>query len=451
MRVFFCFFAACCSATALAQTYEGRLAIPDGPTLPIGVEFITMADGSPGANVVSMAQGQRYMASHLKRVSEAGFEIEIPGIAGTIFAEKKGGSYQATLSQGGAQFEFTLEPVDSIAEPVRPQTPDLEVGSEDVAIENAADGVWLSGTLTRADGTPRGAVVLIGGSGPTQRDEYHSAHRPFAVIAHVLSEAGFSVLRYDKRGVYKSTGAFVATDIHATARDAVAVTRFMKRQMPDLPLGLVGHSEGGLVAGMVAKETDVDFIVSLAGAAIPVIDLFSLQDRTEALAAGATPEQAGALEVLTARLYESARRNRDPQTRNAQWQEILGSADDAQSAAFAKYNGGTGTLSGLWASQPTYSDLLEIRPMAFYADLGVPMLWVMGGLDVQVPSPENLHALVSSANTPVQIAYLPKLNHMLQPAATGATSEYAEIEVSVAEPVLDAITGFADAHAAPER
>ena len=439
------------SSWTMAQNYEGQLVIPDGPTLPIGVEFITMADGSRGANVVSMAQGQRYMASRLVTYSDQEFEIEIPGIGGSISATAEDDGYRAALAQGGAQFEFILDPVSRINEPVRPQTPDQAAQSEEVAVENRDDSVWLSGTLTLAEREPLGAVVLVGGSGPTHRDEYHSGHRPFAVIANVLTEAGFHVVRFDKRGVHKSTGTFVATDIDATARDAMAVTQLMKQRFPKLPIGMVGHSEGSLVAAMVARQTDVHFIVSLAGPAMPVTELFSLQDRTEAIAAGATPEQARALEALTTRLYEVARKVREPEARMSQWQEILGSADETQAAAFEAFNGGTGTLSGQWASQATYSDLLRIKPMEIHSELEVPSLWLVGGLDVQVPPIENLQAIIESAQQPARITYLPNVNHMLQPASTGSPSGYAEIEVSVAEEVLDAITAFVSEQAARAR
>jgi alpha/beta superfamily hydrolase len=188
--------------------------------------------------------------------------------SGTISAD--GTRIEGTWSQGAASLPLVFERTETVETIRRPQEPmpPFPYKAEDVVFKNAAGGVELAGTLTLpASGKPFPAAVLLSGSGPQDRDEALMGHRPFFVLADHLTRLGIAVLRFDDRGVARSTGDFAAATTEDFATDALAGLEFLKRRPEIDParVGLIGHSEGGLIAPMVAaRSKDVAFLVLIA-------------------------------------------------------------------------------------------------------------------------------------------------------------------------------------------
>ena len=194
--------------------------------------------------------------------------------------------------------------------------PPFPYTDQEVAIENAADGVRLGGTLTLPAGTgPFPAVLLVTGSGPQNRDEEVFGHRPFLVIADSLARGGIAVLRCDDRGVGASTGDPREATSADFARDARAELEWVRRVPLIDPsrVGVAGHSEGGLIAAMLAAEDPrIAFIVLLACPGLPGDELLVLQNAALARAGGAAEADVGEGMQVNRRLYTIAKTERDP-------------------------------------------------------------------------------------------------------------------------------------------
>ena len=203
------------------------------------------------------------------------------------------GTLTGTWTQGPQSLPLVLKKTEGDFALKRPQEPKppFPYQTIDVEFDNGADQVKLAGTLTVPEGAgPFPAVVLITGSGPQDRDESLMGHRPFLVLADHLTRRGIAVLRYDDRGVGKSTGNFATSTTYDFKRDAEAAVAFL-RTRPEIDakrIGLCGHSEGGLIAPMVASETpDVAFIVLMAGTGVPGDEILTRQAMLIARAMGA--------------------------------------------------------------------------------------------------------------------------------------------------------------------
>lgn len=322
-----------------------------------------------------------------------------------------------------------------IVAPTRPQTPQAPFPYDitDVRIDNPdAEGVTLAGTLTQ----PRGsdlvpAVVLVSGSGPQDRDESIWEHRPFAVLADHLSRRGIAVLRYDDRGFAESTGDFATGTSLDFAGDAMAALRWLRAQPGIDPnqIGVIGHSEGGLIAPIMAAEVDApDFLVLLAGPGTSGREIVLEQSALIARAAGGAPEDVAsmveALEIMTAQaaLAENGAdvRARITPMLTDEFMARLGVPADQKELFLVQ-------ITRDW-----YVDFLNHDPIPYLQAVDQPVLAIIGSLDLQVPAPSNLAGLRRGLahNADATILELEGLNHMFQPAQTGTIAEYAQIETT---------------------
>ncbi len=203
------------------------------------------------------------------------FESKVIGAKFTGKKNEKGTAFEGEFNQGGAKFPLTLTKTDKITERARPQTPKppFPYRAEDVKYENKAGGVKLAGTLTLPPGAgPFPAVILITGSGAQDRDESMLGHKPFLVLADYLTRRGVAVLRVDDRGVGGSTGSIKTSTSEDFAGDVLAGLEFLKgrKEIDRKKIGLIGHSEGGIIAPIAAaRSKDVAFIVLMAGTGLP--------------------------------------------------------------------------------------------------------------------------------------------------------------------------------------
>ena len=347
--------------------------------------------------------------------------------------------------QGGMDFDLVLKKAESKtnAGNHRPQTPEKPYPyiEKEVVFKNEADDVQLAGTLSlpSEDGT-FAAVILISGSGPQDRDESLMGHKPFLILADHLCRNGMAVLRYDDRGTAQSTGDFSSSNSKNFASDVEAAIQFLKTQPNINPnrIGLIGHSEGGIIAPMVAASNrDVSFIIMLAGSGIKGDELLRLQNREIFRVSGA-PQ--GAIEEqldFLSHVFKIINQEDEPLKREQAITQLLEKAGLPQEQAAAE----TKRLSSPW-----FKFLINYDPSSDLGQVHCPVLAMNGALDVQVPPEENLKAiekaLSNAGNVDVSIRKIDGLNHLFQTATTGSPAEYAQIEETFSPVALGIIVNW---------
>ncbi len=379
-----------------------------------------------------------------------------------------GQSVGGTWEQAGFSMPLVLARSESIMQSTRRQDPvePYPYTSEEVAIESSAEGVTLAGTLTLPDSGPVAAgVVLISGSGPQNRDSEISNHRPFLVLSDYLTRRGIAVLRYDDRGHAGSTGTVHNATSEDFAEDARAAHAFLaaRPELEGASVGLLGHSEGGIVAPMVASASDgVDFLVLMA--APGVVGEIILMDQVMAqaeqgyqtaldMALQAGPEAAAQLEEMFDTIIESTRATQE------RIYEVLKTEADSTLAAdaiksimmeqYAQMGPAGADMSAQVDAQIRQINSAWMRyfltydPRPALTTVSAPVLAIGGSKDTQVKSSTNLPvieaALNEAGNAEATVIELEGLNHMFQTAETGYVLEYATIEETLAPSVLELI------------
>jgi pimeloyl-ACP methyl ester carboxylesterase len=361
---------------------------------------------------------------------------------GKIAADRS--SIEGTWTQGGGSLALVLKPVKDQSELERkhPQNPvkPYPYREEEVSYENKVQNVTLAATLTLPKGKgPFPGVLLITGSGPQDRDESLLGHKPFLVLSDYLTRKGIAVLRADDRGTGRSTGNFGTATTADFATDVEAGVTYLKTRFEIDPhhIGLVGHSEGGIIAPMVAaRNPNVAFIVMMAGSGVPGDEILTAQLQAIEEASGksheeATKDAAHRREVL--RLIET---EKDEAALEKELKEKLsGDASEPQIGAQIK------TLTSPWFHYfLTYDPAIALRKVT------CPVLAIIGEKDTQVPPKENLpairKALEQAGNKHFEVDELLGLNHLFQTAKTGAPAEYAEIEETISPVALDKMASW---------
>lgn len=356
-----------------------------------------------------------------------------------------------TWSQSGTAFPLELKrttvPI-SYRRPQLPQRP-FPYTEEEVVVPNADAGISLGGTLTIPGGSgPHAAVVLITGSGAQDRDETIFEHKPFLVLADHLTRQGIAVLRMDDRGIGKSGGTMAGATSMDFAGDISSAVAYLKGR-PEITkdrIGLLGHSEGGVIAPIVAvQRNDIRFIVMLAGPSISGAEILIQQDSLISLANGASLQDI--VERLQERreLFELVRQTPDAESgqqaaeqflyRKARARNAEGRPDsvlqrEAQQMARR--------MGGAWMRFFLFYD-----PMESLRKVRCPILALNGEKDLQVPYEANLRGVEQAAreggNKDVTAKAMPGLNHLFQTAKTGSPMEYATIEETFAPAALQLI------------
>lgn len=378
--------------------------------------------------------------------------IEMPniGMKYTATLNDDGTEIEGTFNQGpmSMPLKMTREKVEK-KELVRPQEPKtFDYKQEEVKFENPKGGHVLAGTLT----TPPGGkfeevVVLITGSGPQDRNEELIGHKPFLVLSDHFTKRGIAVLRYDDRGVAKSTGTFKGSTSRDFADDVNAAVSFLKnrKDMAGKKIGLCGHSEGGMIAPMVASENDnVDFIVLLAGPGIKIPELMMLQTDKVSEAEGVDSELRKTNAKLTKQvfnyMFDHSKMSQDDLRKGLT--DILSKgydmlpAEEREGESKEKFiEDQLGVMLDDW-----FLYFMQFDPATYLSKVKCPVLAVNGELDLQVTSKENLegikNSLAKAGNKNVTIKEFKGLNHLFQKAETGAPSEYAKIEETFNEEAM---------------
>jgi pimeloyl-ACP methyl ester carboxylesterase len=374
--------------------------------------------------------------------------------AGTLAADAQ--SLTGQFTQGGGGASLTLHRRAPGAQPAglkRPQTPvkPYPYKSEDVAFEDAEAHVKLSGTLTAPQDAASGpgpfpAVVLIAGSGPNTRDEPLMGHKFFLVLADWLTRHGIAVLRYDKRGTGASGGDYAKATTMDFAADAEAAAAYL-RGRPEIDprrVGLIGHSEGGLIAPMVAvKDPKIAFIVLMAGPGVDGLDVLNEQGRLIARAMGLSDAMIAQSTEFRGRLFDIARSEKD--------QQVAAVKLKAAADAYAKANGVAPEAVELQAglvNSDWFRFFYDYDPAVTLRQVRCPVLALIGSKDLQVAADQNLPPIRAAlAHDPqADVEELPGLNHLFQTARTGSPGEYVQIEETIAPLALETIAGWIAKH-----
>lgn len=427
--------------------WMGDLRLPDGQTFKTGLEIFTRADGSTWASFASPDQDSFDIP--VRSITETGSTADIVLSFGEMNITWSGQRFQGNWTQAGKSFPLELSQVADFPRKVRPQAPvaPFPYTSEELSIPST-DGVTLGATLSVPKGIARpNLVVLVAGSGPMTRDEQVAGHRLFAVMADYLLRQGVAVLRYDKRGVSRSTGDYENHTEQQLQDDLAAVLASMKARRQFNRVGVIGHSEGPMIAAAVAGRQPelVDFLVSMAGVGLPGLDMMLLQDRLAAKDQGATRDELDRLENYGRHFYGIVIAEEDAERRVAALKAFIGGLSAADAQLIKKYGMQSGSLSLAEAARPVLREVLLADPRKDWRKVKCSVLAMNGSLDHQVP-PESLFgirtSLTEGGNRKVETMIIPSLNHLFQTAKTGSEDEYGTIEETIAPIALQTIAKF---------
>lgn len=347
-----------------------------------------------------------------------------------------------TFKQGGQSFPMNLSKEKIEKEKlVRPQEPikPFPYYSEDITFENKKVGINLAGTLTLPD--KEGVfpvVILISGSGPQNRDEELLGHKPFLVLSDFLTKNGIAVLRYDDRGIAMSKGDFKTATSADFATDVESAIAYLKtrKEINKNKIGLIGHSEGGLIAPMVAsKSKDVAFIVLLAGTGIQGDSLLLLQKKLIEEASGINKEDIQKGQSSNRKVFDIVNKSTSLEQLNSDltiyFKQILKDNPNTQKPAEMSDDDFV-NLQVKQIATPWMQYFIKYNPATALEKVKCPVLAINGEKDLQVPPKENLEAinkaLTKGGNKRVTTKELPNLNHLFQECKTGSPDEYATIE-----------------------
>ena len=358
----------------------------------------------------------------IERTAVGGITIKIPSLGASYEGLWTGKQILGTFKQGGLSLPLALTPEAKLNRPQNPVGP-FPYAEEEVTFTNGE--AKLAGTLVLPEGYTRKTPVLImvTGSGQENRDEEIFEHRPFAVIADALARAGVATLRYDDRGVGGSTGDVMEATTIDFKDDALAGIKLLRERFDKV--GVIGHSEGGTIALMLAAEGQADFIISLAGMAVSGIETIVRQSRVSLESAGYSEDN---IDVFCKAVQEACEvrvhGGRMP------FPDELNLPDELKQS----YQQIITQIQIPWMRKLL---TLDMRPLL--GGITCPVLAINGTKDIQVEYESNLGALRSGlpANPKNRIEAIEGVNHLFQHCTTGAIAEYRNIEETITPEVLE--------------
>ncbi len=437
------------NAQTIVGDWNGTLKVP-AAEIPL-VLHVSKIGEKLSSSLDSPSQGATNIPVGETNLKDSIVSFSVGVIGATYLGKWTGDVISGNFSQNGQTFPLTL--IRGVAKPFgRPQDPKepFPYHSEQIVFENTKATLRLSGTFTNPNGTKKfPAVVLISGSGPQNRNEELAGHRPFLVLSDYLTRNGIAVLRFDDRGTGASTGNFATATTSDFATDVEAAVRYLKTR-PDVDvskIGLIGHSEGGLIAPMVASNSgDVAFIVLLAGPGVKGEQILTMQSKLIGKANGSPDEDLNRAALVNQRIFSAIKETSDIPALKAQLVTII--LDGIQSLPEVQrppldqreniINQQVNSLATPWMRY-----FLSYDPTVTLTKVRCPVLALNGSNDLQVPATENLEAIRSSlqkgGNTDVTTKSLSGLNHLFQESVTGSPSEYSSIQQTFSPVALEEI------------
>ena len=348
-------------------------------------------------------QGAKGIKGEVREITAEKVDVAFPTLNATYTGVLKDGKIEGTFTQMGYKLPLVLEEGQPVR--IRPQTPQppFPYQTEEVSFVNTEDSASLAGTLTYPVGynskrkVP--VVIMVTGSGLQNRDEELFEHKPFLVIADFLARNGIASLRYDDRGAGLSTGDIEDVTTEGFCRDAAAGIAFLRKTGHFSKIGVLGHSEGGSIAFMLAAQKECDFIVSMAGPGL----------RGDS--------------IIVEQTNELLRQQGQPATMTVRQMRL--------------------TML-LQKTNPWYDYFVDFDPTPVIKQIKCPALFLNGDKDSQVMAASNIPVIraLLSDNEKHQlpdnqvIKVYPGLNHLFQHCTTGMPAEYGSIEETISEEVL---------------
>lgn len=420
------------------------------------VFHVTQTETGYSAIMDSPDQGANGIPVQTTSFENSIVKFELPNLMIAYEGTFEGNAIKGNFKQGGMSFPLDLAREEQEKEVlIRPQEPKepFPYYSEEVKFKNTKDGIVLAGTLTLPEKEGKfPAVILISGSGPQNRNEELLGHKPFLVLADHLTKNGIAVLRFDDRGTAESEGDFKTATSFDFAQDVEAALLYLRtrKEINKKKIGLIGHSEGGIIAPMLAaKSKQVDFIVLMAGTGISGDKLLLAQQELIGRASGLSEEALAKIKASNKGAFDIISASDNLETIKAELKAYL-KQSLKESGASALPNG---TTEDEFISRqidqltsPWMLNFLKYDPAPILVKVKCPVLALNGSKDLQVPADLNLtaieQALKKGKNKRFEIKELPNLNHLFQECETGAPSEYAKIEQTISPSALSAISDW---------
>ena len=426
--------------------WGGDLEVAPSVTLPLIMHVMKEEDGY-SATLDSPAQGASGLPASSVSVDETGQLTVVLSSLGASYKgrlNEAGTAIEGTFEQAGQSFPLTLEKgtAADFERQARSQEPQGERPYREIDVTLIGEGgVELAGTLVIPEGEgPFPAVVMITGSGPQDRDEFLPPmnHKPFLVLSDYLARQGIASLRYDDRGAGDSGGSFAQSTIQDFAGDAAAALAFLDARPETSSTGFLGHSEGGVTAGLAIGEkgAPADFIVTLAGPFTQVSQVIVEQIETIGRAQGADEATISSEVTLQLQLTSIVLSAETPEAACAVLDLLIAGAPENQKAQIRQL------------CTPIFWSLFRVDPAPYYEAYEGPVLALFGGKDVQVAA--STHAPIAERiladRAGSEVIIFEDKNHLFQSAETGAMTEYSSIEETMSPVVMSHIAEWIHHH-----
>jgi pimeloyl-ACP methyl ester carboxylesterase len=428
--------------------WHGKLDV-GGKQLPLAFSIKGEEAGILKASLIS--QGQTIPADHINKEHQhviIEFKTINGKFEGTLNPLKD--TIIGTWIQGNQNYKLELKRGEIVIEKPRSQEPRRPYPylEREVKYHNERANITLGGTLTcPKQDYPTPAVILISGSGAEDRNETVFGHKPFLVLADYLTRRGITVLRVDDRGIGDSTGNYRESTNADFASDIISGIAYLKNQKEVNPkkIGLIGHSEGGVIAPMVASNNpDVAFIVLMAGPGIPLEEILYMQGELIARANNVSEELIAKQRKIQEIMFSIIKKERNLENAEKDMRKAISDELKDLKAKNLPISSQTSIDAQIKSVlSPWFRDFLTYDPKIALRKVKCAVLALNGEKDLQVPPKENMgaieQALKESGNSNYKIIELPSLNHLFQTAQTGSVNEYAQIEETIAPVALKVI------------
>lgn len=401
-------------------------------------------------------QGAMDLPTKVVCMQEDSISVTMPRLGAQYAGKLVGEEINGTFSQMGHSFPLILKRGEiKMNRPQTPQPP-FEYTTQEVVFHNkgidAKTGLpteggeaWLGGTLTYPKGFKTGmpVILMVTGSGQQNRDEELMGHKPFLVIADYLARHGIATLRYDDRGVGKSTGNMAMITLQSNMLDAEAGIDYLKSTKKFGKIGVLGHSEGGIISYMLAARGKADFVVSLAGPVLPGDSVLLMQNRDVLTTAGLDKDNVEKYATALSRVFKY--RMSEQKMKFSDKPESLVPMLTMDIALLPELRKNLIETVKM-VDSPWLVSYLKYDPATDIRKINSPVMLIIGDNDKQVNATANIQAAGNNLPKAVKAKSLlkayPTLNHLFQPAETGSPGEYAKIETTISEEVLDDITSW---------
>lgn len=437
-------------AQSLIGSWNGKL---DVGAAALNLVFHVGSDNK--VTMDSPDQGAMGIETTTRCLTADSINVELPALQAQFSAKLSGDELRGTFTQMGYSFPLNMKRGE--VKLIRPQTPvpPFDYTTEEVSFENSgsdplsgkqseAGGARLSGTLTLPAGFKKGmpVVLMVTGSGQQNRDEELMGHKPFLVIADYLARHGIATLRYDDRGTAKSTGDFAKATTYDNMLDAEAGVSYLRKTGKFGRIGVLGHSEGGSIAFMLAAKGNADFVVALAAPALPGDSILIAQNRYMLQMAGLDGASLDTYTKALGRILQNLKSGRKsrfstPEAVVASLTLDLQIPEELKQVLVEAYK----MADNAWMKY-----FLAYNPGNDISKLECPAMMLFAEKDMQVSAAANApvarQLIPEKIRQRSQVKEYPGLNHLFQPSATGMPMEYGKIETTISEAVIADIAAW---------